>query len=142
MISNLAELRRAELMALAASHDGTLSPAAVVAHASNSTSALHALFTWDDTIAAARWREEQASQYLRAVVTLLPGHDGTLVRVRAFVSLSVERGPGHVYRPIESVMSNDERRAVLLADAKRELAALKVKYAELTELSSVWTVLD
>ena len=142
MSGTIGERRRAEVMALAEQSGGTISPAAVVALAANPATALHSLFTWDDTLAAQRWREDQASQYLRAVVTLLPGTGGAPVPVRAFVSLSVDRGPEHVYRAIEQVLDDGTRRSVLLADATRELIALKKKYATLSELSDVWAQLD
>lgn len=142
MSTALAERRRAELAALVAENGGTITPAQVVEHAAQPTSTLHALFTWDDTLAARQWREAQAAKYLRAVVRLVPvGHSHPMT-VRAFVSLSSDRGESCVYRPIVDVLENDDHRAQLLADARAELIALQRKYQHLQELHDVWDVID
>jgi hypothetical protein len=138
MISHhIAAQRRDELSALVAAHGGAITPAQVVNFARNPATALHGLFVWDDTEAARKYREVQAQTYLRAVVRLIPRENDEPVSVRAFVSLSTDRGSS-VYRPIVDVLNDDEARAVLVADAQRELAALKQKYAHLQELAHVW----
>lgn len=138
---HLAAVRRQELDALVERHGGTITPAQVVEFAADPGTALHALFVWDDSEAARRYREVQAAQYLRVVMRLIPREGDEPTAVRAFVSLSVDRGTG-VYRPIVAVLSDDEQRAQLVQDAMRELAAFRRKYAHLEELASVFGVID
>jgi hypothetical protein len=136
--AQVAAARRAEIEQLFRSNRGTVTPAQVVAFAENPATALHSLFTWDDSEAARQWREAQAASYMRAVVKLIPRENAEPLVVRAFVSLSTDRRADHVYRPITDVLDDDERRAVLVEDAKREMIALKRKYAHLHELAQVW----
>lgn len=55
------ELKRLE------SRAGTLTPESVIEAARNDKSALHGYFDWDDTIAAHKWRIEQARTLIRSV---------------------------------------------------------------------------
>jgi hypothetical protein len=142
MSTALAERRRAELATLVERHGGAITPAQVVQHAANPESTLHALFTWDDTLAARQWREAQAAKYLRAVVRLIDVPNAQPMTVRAFVSLSTDRGTTCAYRPIEDVLDDETRRANLLADARAELIALQRKYQHLQELHEVWEAVD
>jgi DNA transposition AAA+ family ATPase len=136
--AQVAEARRMELEQLVWANGGTITPAQVVSFAENPDTALHSLFTWDDTEAARQWRESEAQSYMRAVVRLIPRDNAEPLVVRAFVSLSTDRRMDHVYRPITDVLEDDDRRAVLVEDAKREMIALKRKYAHLHELAQVW----
>ena len=136
--AEIAQARREELAGLVQQHGGTVTPAQVVAFAENPETAMHTLFTWDDTEAARKYREVEAAKYLRAVVKLIPRENKEPLVVRAFVSLSTDRRTEHVYRPILDVLGDDERRAVMVEDAKRELVGIRQKYAHLNELAQVW----
>lgn len=140
MSDTVAHRRRAELSALVARHNGSVTPSQVVDYATNPDTALHSLFTWDDGEAAQSWREHQAAKYLRAVVTLVPHPSSDMgpIAVRAFVSLSTDRRDTGVYRPIEAVMNDTKHRAVLIADAVNELASVRAKHGHLKELEKVW----
>lgn len=52
---------------IAEANNGTLTPDAVVATARNPKSVLHDFFTWDDSIAAQQYRNEQARSLIRSV---------------------------------------------------------------------------
>jgi len=120
-----------------------LIPEEVVRAAQSPRSPLHELFTWDDTEAARRHRLEEARQLIRVTVTLIPGTDQ---EVRAYVSLSEDRPQGVKgqitggggYRATAEVMSDEQLRAILLADAQREMRAFQNKYARLSELALVF----
>jgi len=138
----LADQRRAELAALVVEHGGAVTAAQIVDCASDPASALHALFEWDDTEAAQKYREVQAQTYLRAIVRVMPREGGQEpLCVRAFVSLSDDRGTG-LYRPIELVLDDDRQRAQMVADARAELLAIRAKYGHLQELTRVWGAVD
>lgn len=111
---------------------GKLMASSVVDFARNPTSALHEYFEWDNTRAAELYRLKQAHDLIRVVVEI---HEETQEEVRAYVSLSTERGEG--YRSITSVMSDDDLKAILLADAKRDLDVFRRRYSILKTISEM-----
>lgn len=131
-----------ELNALAEA-SGLLTPRAVLERAENKRSALHPLFTWDDSKAAHLRRLDEARAVIvmvRVKMELQP--DRPLISVRAFVSLGEDRVSGGGYRPITVVLADPSQRAQLLRTAVQELAALQKKYAQLSELAQVFAALD
>lgn len=127
--------------------DGLLRPEAVVQAAADPASPLHSSFTWDDTEAARRYRLDQARALIRVAVTILPHHAEP---VRAYVSLTSDRSSrpernergeereAGGYRPLPAVLQDDEQRRLLLEDALADLRTLQRKYAQLSELASVF----
>jgi len=136
----LTPLRRAELDALVQRSGDSVTPAAIVEFASDPATALHGLFEWDDEKAGPKYREQQAQAYLRLVVRVIPV-DGQDRAVRAYVSLSSDRGT-NIYRPILTVLSDQTKRAELVEDALRGLQALRTKYGHLQELAQVWNAAE
>lgn len=128
-----------ELRGLAAKAGGMLAPASVVEFARDPKTALHSQFTWDDTDAAEAWRLHEARNIIRVHVTVLHADSEP---VRVFTSLRPDRGSNAGYRLTVDVLSNDDLRAQMLADAKAELQATKRKYHNLQELSSVWDAIE
>ncbi len=126
----LAELERIE-----AAHGGVVTPQAVVEFARDPTTALHSRFDWDDTEAAAKWRLEQARSILRVAVKYVGDVErGT---ISAYVSLGSDRVRGGGYRSLVTVLSDDEKRAELLEQAKQEARAWADRYKELNELARI-----
>lgn len=132
----------AELQKVAAKHLGLLPAQAVVDWArEHEDSDLHKQFTWDDTEAAEKWRLAQARTIILRVTVELPAGSGRITR--AWVNLPEDRESERpVYRPVVRVLSDATQRASLLQMAKDELGRLRRKYAELTELASVWSAID
>lgn len=126
----------AELRALAARNGGIVQPDAVVAAAKRATSAMHGWFTWDDGEAAEKWRLHQARNLLRVTVEYLSS-DKSEDPVRVFVSLRSDKEEGG-YRRTADVMTDDELRDHLLAEACADMEAFKAKYRRLHELSAVF----
>src|SRR5215469_5515055 len=124
---------RTELERLARIHGGTLLPEQVVEAARKKNSPLHASFEWDNTAAAQQWRLHQARQLLRVSVTFLE-HDDKRTPTKTFVSLTADRGATG-YRLMVDVLSDDERRAQLLDDARAEMKTFTAKYGKLSELA-------
>lgn len=125
-----------ELKQIAKQAGGILRPEAVVERASDPESALHEHFTWDDTKAAQEYRLWQARQIIRVSVVVL---DEENEPVRTYVSLTTDRkNVGGGYRPIEVVLSDEEMREQMLADAFADLKMLREKYKRLKELSEVF----
>ena len=124
-----------ELLLLAKQNGGILQPAEVVLQARKSNSPLHEYFDWDDSIAAEKWRIEQAQHMIRAVVRII---EQTKKPVRVFVSLTPDRGKEGGYREIITVLRNPDQRQQLLRDAVSELESFKQKYSMLTELAAIF----
>lgn len=137
----LSEARRQELDRLFAQFNGSVTPEQVVAFARDPETALHGVFEWDDTEAAARYRVNQAQQYLRVAVRLIERPNEEPVRVRAFVSLPSDRG-ANGYRRTEDVMADPTRRAEILALAEREFRFYRKRFQHLKELSVVFEAAD
>lgn len=120
-------------------HDGLLTPAAVLTRAADNGSALHHLFTWDDTKAAQLRRLDEARGVIMAVrVHMITQPNTPPVRVRAFVSLADDRVTGAGYREIFTVLANSSQREQLLSTALQELTSLQKKYGHLSELANVF----
>jgi len=142
------EVVHRELQALAGLPGG-LTPAAVVKSASAVQSPLHKFFIWDDTEAAARYRECQAYCLIRSIKVTVQPSGSQPVTVRAFVNIKEAADDGTInfrhrgtYIPIEIALSDEESKRQMLANARRDLAAFRAKYSTLNELASVITAID
>ena len=128
--------------------DGMLTPGNLVDVSRPEDAPLHKAFEWDDNIAAEKYRETQASYIIRSI-EVVPESIGK--PTRAWVSLGNKRQkslgskkdvPKRQYHAISRVMNDDEKRARLLEQAYSELRSFKRKYETLSELASVFTVID
>lgn len=72
-----AEIRLA-IEQLAERHGGRLTPALVVEAATNPASPLHSEFTWDNSVAAQKYREVQARRLIRSVEVRVTHEDHTI----------------------------------------------------------------
>lgn len=99
--------------------NGMLRPDAVVEAARDVKSPLHTFFTWDDSEAAKKWREEQARQLIRSVK--IEVNAGVPTEIRAYVSLPADRENGGGYRPIQEVMNSEFMRRQLAEDINRKV---------------------
>lgn len=136
-------------------HDkNILTPKNLVEEARPEDSPLHPEFDWDDSIAAEKWREEQARQVIKNIilyqsdiqtereVVLEEIRDENIVdsnnvlksNDRAFVSTG-ERN--HRYVPIAVALTNEEWKANLLKAAKKDMQAFIMKYHRLAELKDI-----
>src|SRR5574344_3101287 len=121
---------------------GTLTPAIVVAEATNQNHPLDIDFEWDNTIAGARYREIQAAQLIRSVrITYANTPDGEPKAVRAF--LPVRRDPKDPddtkssYEPVEQLLASDFQRELLLREFDREWKLFKQRYGHLREFAEL-----
>jgi hypothetical protein len=125
----------AALAEIAEKNNGVLQVDAVIAAARPADSPLHSKFTWDNTEAAHKWRQEQARALIRVTVKYLPQINES---VRVFVSLTTDQQEeGGGYRTLVSVMSNKEQRDQLLEDAHDDMQRFRQKYRHLSELAEV-----
>jgi hypothetical protein len=135
-----ADLIKQELEALAEANNGLLKAETVVEFAKDPTTALHARFEWDDTEAAAKYRVWQARQLIKVTVDVLPNENETVYQV--FVSLKDDRRNGGGYRPMVEVMSDENMRKQLLAQAANDFRLWQRKYQQLKELAPVFAQME
>lgn len=133
---------RKELELVRRKAGGFLRPKDVVAFAKNPKTALHTFFEWNDGAAAEQFRLAQARAVIRVCVIV---SEESSEKVRAFVSLSPDRGSGAGYRAFADIQDDETMMAVLLEDAKRELQVFTRKYQRLrtvAELNGLFTAID
>lgn len=100
-------------------------------------SVTHKMFEWDDSIAAERFREQQARVIIGHITI---EYETAKKPQRAFYYISHEDSQ---YRSVGEIKESPEKAAALLAMAKRELITFKTKYSILKkELSPVFEAID
>lgn len=112
-----------------------LSPETLLEASRAEDAPLHNEFEWDDTVAAEKFRKEQA----RFIIRNLEIHrvDAPTVeypKERAFLYTG-EKKTGYV--PMKDILTNDEWRTNLLNAAKRDMNYFIAKYHRLEELTKI-----
>lgn len=130
-----------ELELIRKKRDGLLLPADVVEFARNKDTALHSEFEWDDSIAAERYRLEQAREIIRVRVSVLKTDDEPIT-VRTYWSLPSDRAASGGYRALPDVLSNAKMRTELEQSAIAEMDSFKRKYQTIRELGRVFVEMD
>jgi len=115
----------------------------VVEAARDPKSAMHAAFDWDNETAGEKWRLRQAAYLVASVEAVIITPERPDRVTRAFVSTANEKGPTtRHFTSTEYAMNDPDLRAEVLRQALRELAALKRKYVELSELADIFAAID
>lgn len=109
--------------------NGTLTPALVVKDAKPKASPLHACFEWDDGVAAAKYREEQARELIRGVEVRITTEHTELrfpMYVRSPMAASAEQG----YVTVESLRGDDvnARRALVYECDRLEAGLVRARH--------------
>lgn len=133
------EIVSAEMRNILSSNNGVLTAEKVLEAAENTHSPLHQYFEWDDSAAAQKYRLIQARMMIRVVVQYEQSpNNGGYIKVRQFRSLSSDRQrDGGGYRMLNDVLSDEEMKVRLLADAKKEMQVFQKKYREIEALAGV-----
>lgn len=117
--------------------NGRLEPAKIVDESRSETAPLHSCFEWDNNKAAEKYREVQAANIVRAIVTVVDKDDGTTDTARAFVTVETKN-----YEPLEVVCSCATKREILLQKALGDLDSFRKKYDTLKEIKPVLDAID
>lgn len=112
---------------------GTLTPEVVVKEASDPSSPLHGSFEWDDTEAAHQWRIQQARVLIGRFKVEVQVSPKKTVKCRQFTHVRSR----DEYVPTEEALGDPEMRDVVLEQARRDLAALRRKYAALVDFDKL-----
>ena len=116
-----------------------LTPKNLVDASREESAPLHKEFEWDDSIAAEKYRENQAGHMIRSITieTQSAEPDSKSIEIRAFFPVGAEE-----YEHITVISSDDEKKANLLQQALRELSWFKKKYECLCELHQLIEAID
>lgn len=126
-------------------HDGQLQAVGVVQASRPKNAPLHALFEWDNTAAAEKWRINQAQNIINIIQVKTTGNNNRTNTVPVFLNVSCPRDgvpSGRVYEPVEVAMANPETRRQILAAALRRLLAIRDEYRNYIEFDKVWFAID
>ena len=113
--------------------DGVVTPASLLESASSRRSPIHGCFEWDDTVAAGRFRVEQARRMLKDLIIV--SSNGEAREYRAYVHVSTKSVKG--FQAIVQALGDPESREYILARAMEDLAAFERKYRSLKELAGL-----
>ena len=116
--------------------DTSVSPEEILKKARQKKSELHKCFEWDDSVAAERFRLQQARQIIQLLVITPKYEDDEPVRVFQITSEK------NVYQPTRMILQQPDEYAQLLKRAKGELFALQKRYKILSELEAVFAAID
>ena len=112
-------------------------PATILEYARNEESELHKCFEWDDTIAAEKYRLQQARQIVCNLVYKEEKKEEN-TNLRVFYNAPSSK----TYEPTRILVRNEDSYKELLELAKSELRAFKNKYRMLTELEEIFELID
>ena len=113
------------------------SPQAILEKARDETTELHRCFTWDDSIAAEKWRINEARLVTRQLVIKEVEVPKDRPEIRLFYKTDNESG----YKPTHIIVQQEDEYKQLLARAYSELRAFKRKYSMLEELQEIFELI-
>lgn len=116
--------------------DSDISPEEVLEKAKDESSELHKCFEWDDTVAANKYRLQQARQIIQFIVKVPQNENEQPTRVFQISSKK------NVYQPTVFFQRNNDEYQILLERAKTELTKFKKRYQMLSELEQVMEAID
>lgn len=94
---------------------------------------LHSEFEWNDSIAAEKFREDQARHIIRHLVVRLDEKPDE--PVRGFFQITQQEPR---YTNVNAILTHRDLRAELIQQALEEMAAFQRKYGTLTELAMIF----
>ena len=115
---------------------GKFTPLEVLEKAKDETTELHKCFEWNDSIAAEKYRLEQAKNIIRMLVYEKETKEQAVVRYYAKTETK------HVYQSTKQFLVQEDEYQGLLRRALAELEAFKKKYHTLTELESIFEAME
>lgn len=113
---------------------GSLTPELLVGLARDPEHPLHTRFEWNDSVAAERWRIEQAGRLLR--VTFRPDPKKP-IDLRAFVAVKGEETPRSEYVPLDDAVADEFTRELLLRQMKRDAQTFASRYRHMAGYAEV-----
>ena len=111
----------------------------IVEKARDESSELHKCFEWNDSVAAEKYRLEQARYILRVLIIKRPEESDTDdPPIRYFQKTVNQEG----FKPSKIIFHRQDEYTALLNRAMSELRAFKAKYSMLSELEEILALID
>lgn len=110
----------------------------VLERAKDENSELHKCFEWEDSVAAEKWRLQQARLVITNLMVTVEKKDGTPTEFRLYQSNGREKG----FSKSTIIARDIDRYSELLERAKAEMDAFRKRYANIVELQSVITEIE
>lgn len=108
----------------------------ILDYARDENTELHKCFEWDDSVAAERWRQQQARVLVCNLVYEEPESQApTKIRV-------MQSTESNTYKPVRLILQNKTEYEQLLEKALAELRAFKRRYQNLAELEEILALID
>ena len=129
----VAELVGPEIQALSQEAGEEVTPAEYLNWvATHPHSESHALFEWDDTEAAKKYRLHQARNIINSIEIKIIDHRGDETFVPAWLNIKAqndeEESPRQVYTSFESVVNDNEKSQLVVAQARKEFISWRRRY--------------
>lgn len=127
---------------------GIITPKIVVQSARSESSPLHKYITWDDQIAAERYREVEAGRLIRSVYVVDTEKGDDAVPVRAFVNIKdgIEEGDETVslqgYVSMKTTLVRPDFKSQVLNYASEQLRLWRNRFGNLKEFFEVTEAID
>lgn len=119
---------------------GECTASLLLEEARNKKSQLHSLFEWDDTVAAEKFRLDQATKIITAVAVIYDNNNEEPIITRAFVNVGAKNNGSFI--TMATALSNEKSRSIVFQHALEELQTFKAKYAGLQELAELFKSID
>lgn len=116
--------------------EGNLSARSLLDASRPKDAPLHGEFEWSDSVAAEKYREEQARGIIRHLAIKVEER----APVRSFFKLEVNSSSN--YTSLETILKKPDLRAALLEQACADMQSFQRKYRELSELSDVFEAMN
>lgn len=110
---------------------GELTPSVIVDESRPECSVLHPVFEWSDPVAAELWRQQQARNVVRCIITKQETEKSGPTEVRAFVHVAES------YRPTQVVVSEKSLLDELVKSAIRDVEAFQRRLETFSTLRPV-----
>lgn len=118
--------------------DGAVTKEAFLEESRPEDSPTHAMFEWNDGIAAEKYRLEQSRWIIADVVVTIEREEEPVKKVAGFVNVTHGKHNKAEYNSIEIAMEDEDKRKAVLSNAFDELRAFEAKYSEYQELAGVF----
>lgn len=116
---------------------GRLTPELVLDVARDPDHPLHARFEWDDSVAAERYRREQAHELIVSVRVTYQPERGRPRDVRRYLPVPRPDSRQPDYQDVSTIAADPIASAVVLAMFEREWKALRKRYGHLVEAMDI-----
>ncbi len=132
----MATVTREVLQELCLRH-GYLTPELVVAEATPKNHPLHSHFEWDNKVAGAKYRREQAHQLIQGVRLTLANNKGAAVSIRKYHATVSEETGNYIYQPVETIAQDEQLSGQLEMNMRQDLARMKERYGHYVEFKEI-----